>query len=130
MATSATELVDAFAPGAIGSFDVVFFGFFLSHVPPTSLATFWRGIAGLIAPTGRVVFVDEADHDLWDEDWIDRSAGVVRRPLTDGSVHRAVKVLWRPDDLARRLRELGWDASVTSAGPFYWGIAARGRSPV
>jgi hypothetical protein len=66
---------------------------------------------------------DESAHDLWDEDWIDREAGVVRRQLTDGSVHRAVKVLWQPDDLARRLGELGWRPSVTAQGPFYWGFA-------
>ena len=69
--------------------------------------------------------VDEGPHDVWREDWIDRDAGIVRRPLTDGSVHRAVKVIWRTDELARRLHELGWDASDTAEGPFYWGVAHR-----
>ncbi len=78
---------------------------------------------GLLEPGGRVFFVDEGLHDGWREDWIDREAGIVNRPLTDGSVHRAVKVLWRPEDLELRLGELGWDASVTSSGPFYWGSA-------
>jgi hypothetical protein len=67
----------------------------------------------------------EGVHERWREDWIDPEAGIVRRPLTDGSVHRAVKVLWRADELVRRLSELGWDASVTSDGPFYWGTAIR-----
>ena len=122
------EVVDAFDPGTIGPFDAVFFGFFLSHVPPTSFASFWSGLGGPLVPSGRAIFVDESAHDLWDEDWIDRDAGVVRRPLTDGSVHRAVKVLWKPDDLARGLSNLGWDASVTGQGPFYWGMASRGSS--
>ena len=121
-------VADALAPVVTGPFDAIFFGFFLSHVPPGRFAAFWDGLTGLLAPTGRVFFVDEGHHDHWREDWIDARAGIVRRQLTDGSVHRAVKVLWRPRNLERRLAELGWDASVTPEGPFYWGLATR-RSP-
>jgi SAM-dependent methyltransferase len=118
-------VVDALAPSVSGPFDVAFFGFFLSHVPLGRLEAFWAALDGLLAPDGRVFFVDEGRHELWREDWIDRDAGIVRRPLTDGSVHRAVKVLWRPDELSFRLGEMGWDASVQGSGPFYWGTAAR-----
>lgn len=103
--------------------DVVFFGLWLSHVPLGRFEAFWRLVAGLLAPGGRAVFVDEAAHGLWDEDWLDEKGGIVRRTLLDGSVHRAVKVLWRPDDLQARLIGLGWDASVHADGPFYWGTA-------
>jgi demethylmenaquinone methyltransferase/2-methoxy-6-polyprenyl-1,4-benzoquinol methylase len=119
------EVVDAFRLPASQAHDVAFFGFFLSHVPPGSFAPFWGVVDGLLAPGGRVFFVDEGAHDLWREDWVDEGAGIVRRPLRDGSVHLAVKVLWRPADLTRRLRELGWNASVTTEGPFYWGTAVR-----
>jgi demethylmenaquinone methyltransferase/2-methoxy-6-polyprenyl-1,4-benzoquinol methylase len=119
------SVIDALAPTAIGPFDAIFFGFFLSHVPADRLATFWEALGALLAPAGRVFFVDEGHHDHWREEWIDRKAGIVRRQLTDGSVHRAVKVLWRPRDLERRLRQLGWAASVTTEGPFYWGTATR-----
>ena len=122
------QVLDAFEPSDIGRFDAVFFGFFLSHVPPGRLAAFWEVLDGLLAPGGHVVFVDEGVHFEWEEDWIDEEAGIVRRPLTDGSVHRAVKVLWRPDELSRRLAELGWHASVQAEGPFYWGTATRGSS--
>jgi SAM-dependent methyltransferase len=118
-------VTDALEPAAIGPFDAIFFGFFLSHVPDGRFAAFWEGLAGLLAPTGRVFFVDEGRHDHWGEDWIDPYAGIVRRRLMNGSVHRAVKVLWRPADLEKRLARLGWDASVTSEGPFYWGTAVR-----
>jgi demethylmenaquinone methyltransferase/2-methoxy-6-polyprenyl-1,4-benzoquinol methylase len=119
------RVADAFALEPTHDFDVVFFGFFLSHVPPRQAEAFWSVVAGLLVPAGRVFFVDEAAHGLWEEDWIDRKAGIVRRPLTTGGVHRAVKVLWQADDLAERLIALGWDASVTSEGPFYWGTARR-----
>jgi SAM-dependent methyltransferase len=117
------RVTDAFALEATHGFDTVFFGFFLSHVPPSRFGAFWAVLGGLLAPAGRVFFVDEAAHGLWDEDWVDREAGVVHRSLTDGTTHRAVKVLWRPDELRARLMSLGWDASVTAEGPFYWGRA-------
>lgn len=118
-------VVDAFDPAVPGPFDAVVFGFFLSHVPRSRLAAFWEVLDGLLGPDGRIFLVDEGLHDEWREDWVDREAGIVRRPLADGSVHRAVKVLWRPEDLSRRLGELGWDASVASQSPFYWGTATR-----
>ena len=119
------RVADAFAMEATHDYDAVFFGFFLSHVPGTRFETFWSVVEGLLAPGGRVFFVDEAAHGLWEEDWVDREAGIVRRPLADGRVHRAVKVLWKPEDLERRLGELGWDASVTADSPFYWATARR-----
>ena len=119
------RVADAFAMEATHDHDVVFFGFFLSHVPAGRFEPFWGVVSGLLAPRGRVFFVDEAAHGLWDEDWVDREAGIVRRPLTDGRVHRAVKVLWTPADLESRLASLGWDASVRSKEPFYWGTATR-----
>lgn len=119
------RVADAFSLEATHDHDVVFLGFFLSHVPLGQFGGFWGVVEGLLAPGGRVFFVDEATHGLWDEDWIDRSGGIVRRTLSGGASHRAVKVLWRPDELVRRLTVLGWSAAVHPAGPFYWGTAHR-----
>ena len=117
------QVLDAFALEPSGAHDVVFFGFLLSHVPSAAFQAFWDGVAGAMAPGGRTLFVDEGRHDEWREDWIDKAAGIARRPLRDGTVHRAVKVLWRPERLRERLGELGWNASVHPEGPFYWGTA-------
>ena len=119
------EVVDIFTLPATHDHDVVFFGFWLSHVPRTRFQAFWEVVGGLLAPGGRALFVDEAAHFLWREEWLDAGADVVRRRLRDGTAHRAVKVLWRADELERRLTELGWDASVHSDEPFYWGQASR-----
>lgn len=119
------RVADAFTLDASQEFDAVFFGFFLSHVPPGQFEAFWGIVEGLLVPGGRAFFVDEGRHFLWREDWVDEEAGIVRRPLSDGRVHRAVKVLWEPAQLERRLAELGWAASVTDAWPFYWGTATR-----
>jgi ubiquinone/menaquinone biosynthesis C-methylase UbiE len=116
-------VADVFDMSPDTAWDVVFFGFFLSHVPPSRFATFWNTVRDLLAVGGRVFFVDEGRHDRWSEEWIDESTGVVRRTLDDGSVHRAVKLIWEPSQLRARLEALGWRASVTASGPFYWGTA-------
>lgn len=40
-------------------YDVVFFGFWLSHVPPERFASFWSLVAECLKPDGRVFFVDD-----------------------------------------------------------------------
>ncbi len=122
---AAYRVADAFALEPTHAHDVVFFGFFLSHVPPSRFDAFWTVVEGLLAPGGRVFFVDESDHGIWEGDWIDAEARIVRRPLTNGSVHRAVKVLWQPIQLRNRLVQLGWTVEVEAVGPFLWGSGSR-----
>ena len=122
------RVADVFSLQATHDHDVVFFGFWLSHVPRTRFEAFWEVVSGLLAPGGRALFVDEGAHFLWREDWLDEKADVVRRRLNDGSEHRAVKVLWRAEALEARLLDVGWDASVQADDPFYWGHATRPRA--
>jgi SAM-dependent methyltransferase len=107
-------------------YDVVFFGFWLSHVPAERFASFWSLVAACLNPAGRVFFADDA----WrtpDELIEGPSSSTIRRRVPDGTAYRIVKVPHRPADLERRLRQLGWDIKVTStAGPFYWGAGSRG----
>jgi demethylmenaquinone methyltransferase/2-methoxy-6-polyprenyl-1,4-benzoquinol methylase len=50
------------------------------------------------------------------------SSSTIRRRLNDGTAYWAVKVPYRPADLADRLRRLGWRITVTAtSGPCYWG---------
>jgi demethylmenaquinone methyltransferase/2-methoxy-6-polyprenyl-1,4-benzoquinol methylase len=114
---------DVFALVPDGAWDVVFFSAWLSHVPAGRFDDFWKLVRGLLAPGGRAIVVDEAAPGLGGEDWLDQTDGVVSRQLKDGSYYRAVKVLWRPDELEARLGELGWDATVYEVAPFFWGIA-------
>lgn len=120
------RVADAFSLEPDRTWDVVFFGFFLSHVPRDRFASFWGTIEALLAPGGRVFFVDEAAGHDREEEWADSERDVVWRTLTDGSRHRAIKVLWTPEALEIRLRALGWTASVHAEPPFFYqGSAVR-----
>lgn len=106
-------------------YDVVFFANWLSHVPPNCFDCFWYVVRASLAPGGRVGFVDESwdawRHDHFAETFIgDPSTPLVRRPLRDGRTFNVVKVFWRPDELERKLGELGWNISVRAYGPFFW----------
>ncbi len=106
-------------------YDVVFFAFWLSHVPIELFGRFWSLVADCLGPSGRVFFVDDA-YRTSDELVEGESSSIVRRRLNDGSAYRAVKVPHHPAGLEERLARAGWQFSVTAtSGPFYWGAGTR-----
>jgi demethylmenaquinone methyltransferase/2-methoxy-6-polyprenyl-1,4-benzoquinol methylase len=110
-------------------YDVVFIGFWLSHGPGERFESFWSLVADCLKPDGRVFFADDAyrtPRELVEGP----SSSTIRRQIPDGTAYRLVKVPHQPDDLERRLDELGWDIKVAAtAGPFYWGAGSRGKRP-
>jgi SAM-dependent methyltransferase len=106
-------------------YDVVFFGFWLSHVPRQRFESFWSLVSDCLEADGRVFFVDDA-YRTPDELIYGESSSVVRRRLNDGTPYRAVKVPYEPGHLEERLRGLGWRVTVAAtSGPFYWGRGTR-----
>lgn len=106
---------DLFSWSPSRQYDVVFFGFWLSHVPPERFEAFWGLVRSALAPQGRVFFLDSLynesstarDHTLEGDDAIS-----VTRRLNDGQTYRIVKVFHRPSELEARLKALGWDVTV------------------
>ncbi len=114
---------DLFAWQPSRRYDVVFFGFWLSHVPPARFGAFWSLVASSIRPGGRVLFLDNT-RGRRDENVPRRPAGTVLRRLNDGRAYQVVKVAHQPASLAGRLARLGWHAHVIPlSGHFYWGAA-------
>jgi SAM-dependent methyltransferase len=116
---------DLFAWRPERRYDVVFFGFWLSHVPLERFAAFWSLVADCLTPNGRVFFVDDA-YRTPDELINGEASSIIRRRLSDGTAYRAVKVPHTPIGLERRLTELGWKIRVRgTSGPFFWGAGGR-----
>jgi demethylmenaquinone methyltransferase/2-methoxy-6-polyprenyl-1,4-benzoquinol methylase len=115
-------LADVFSWRPDRQYDLVFFAFWLSHVPNDRFGSFWRLVGDSLAPNGRVFFIDELETDRARglETRVDNDA--VLRELEDGRRFRAVKVFYTPSELEARLRSLGWNVEVRAAGRrFYWG---------
>jgi ubiquinone/menaquinone biosynthesis C-methylase UbiE len=102
-------------------FDAVFFGFWLSHVPPGKFEAFWATVKAALKPQGAVFFVDsllEQSSTARDHPRLDES-GVVRRLLNDGREFSIVKVFYEPAALERQLLDRGWRGWVRSSGRFF-----------
>jgi demethylmenaquinone methyltransferase/2-methoxy-6-polyprenyl-1,4-benzoquinol methylase len=102
-------------------FDLVFFAFWLSHVPHDRFAAFWQLVGDSLAPHGRVFFVDELDTEEARGQETRVGGDAVLRTLEDGRQFRAVKVFYQPSELEAKLRTLGWNVDVHHAGSLYWG---------
>lgn len=108
------------------TYDTVFFGFWISHVPDEHFEGFWSVVGEALEPDGCVFFFD--DNHRTEAELVEGAASaVVERRLNDGKGFRVIKVPYQPTDLERRLRALGWNIEVHgTSGPFYWGQGTRG----
>jgi SAM-dependent methyltransferase len=115
------ERVDLFAWEHGERFDLVFAGFFLSHVPPDRWVPFWSKVAGWVAPGGAIAFVDDA----WGRD---RPRSGDRDPDGPEHAHRRqlgedrftiVKRFFRPDELELAFATAGIAANVATTGEHF-----------
>ena len=111
---------DLFAWKPSRTYDFVFFGFWLTHVPPELFSPFWSLVQSSLRPGGTAFFIDDntrnpqiaaRDHQL--------PEAVVERRLNDGRRFHVVKVFYEPAALQIRLAALGWDGFVRSTGEFF-----------
>ncbi len=137
-------VADAFSWQPSKRYDVVFFSFWLSHVPPERFEAFFELVAAALAPGGRFFFIDNAPprpgtdpsrrHGSKVVEGVgsvtDLEAGTSLRQVADGRWFRIVKCFYEPDELVERLGDLGFDARVkATAWAFVYGHGARRRAP-
>jgi SAM-dependent methyltransferase len=103
-------------------FGLVFFSFWLSHVPEERFDEFWAVVRSALVPDGRVFLVDsgagDTAHTATEQaDWEET------RTLADGRSFRIVKRRWLPTELAERVWPLGFELDLhdTANGHFLYG---------
>ena len=117
-------------PPTAGRFDHIFFGFFLSHVPPHRFEDLWERLSRWLAPGGSVSFCDDApgveDRPSNPGEGIaDAPHWAHRRRLNDGREFTIVKLCHGPEQLTGWLSAHGWDARVGTTGEeFIYGTAS------
>ncbi|MGH2808531.1 MAG: class I SAM-dependent methyltransferase [Actinomycetota bacterium] len=118
----------SFEPGE--RYDVVFFSFWLSHVPPERFGDFWALVQRALAPQGRVFFIDslaEETSTAQDHVLTDRDAERMRRRLEDGREFWVYKVFYQPHELMDHLGARGWNIDVNESGIYFlYGSGSRG----
>lgn len=116
------QVADLFTWRPERRYDLVFFSFWLSHVPPERFAAFWSLVRDCLTPGGRAFLIDSSyspmstarDHTLEGAD-----ATQVTRHLNDGRAYRIVKVFYTPQRLNAALAAVGWLADL-HATPTYF----------
>jgi len=123
-------VADIFAWQPTQTYDVCFFGFWLSHVPESRFDDFWKKVAAALRAGGRVFLVDGAAQQAAHTSRQTSDERTVRT-LADGREFEIVKRFWEPDDLASRLASLGWRFAFrcSTNGHFLYGSGASERQP-
>lgn len=109
-------VADVFSWAEDDRFDVIFFSFWLSHVPTSRFSPFWQLLRRHLADGGRVLFIDEHVDQRDNEVWVPDAHEIVERRLEDGTTFRIVKTYVDPQALRDRLREIGWDCQIDRVG--------------
>ena len=113
------------------TYDVVFFSFWISHVPRPRFSEFWDLVRACTGPAGRVFLIDNRDDPYLEIDGFSgKDPHVVQyapdmhlRRVKDGSEYRVVKVMYEPDELQRLIEAEGWTAAMDGNRRFVWGSA-------
>lgn len=110
-------------------YDVVFFSFWLSHVPRARFGSFWARVRGCLAPGGRAFLIDNRNDpaptpEVGDPYVVEYTPDVHRRRLADGSEYRVVKVMYEPGELEALIVAEGWSAEIGATRWFIFGGAA------
>ena len=103
-------------------YDTIFFGFWLSHVPPESFEKFWHLVRSWLVPGGRAFFVDSRRHETStarDHRLPRPEAAVLTRRLDDGREFQVYKIFYDPHELTQRLRRLGWDLTISETAHYF-----------
>ncbi|HEY1834072.1 MAG TPA: methyltransferase domain-containing protein [Solirubrobacteraceae bacterium] len=116
---------DVFAWEPERRYDVVFFGFFLSHVPAERFERFFALVERCLDPGGEVLFFDDAYRTP--EELVEGPGSEnIERRTGRGQRFMIVKAPHEPTELELRLRALGWRIEVRlTSGPFFYGRGGR-----
>lgn len=105
------------------TYDLVFFGFWLSHVPSDHLDTFLAAAARAVAPGGRLVIVDEPGGGKNASGPAENNAEQTRT-LQNGNTFRIVKIYYDVDELKEKLRALGFGEVEAWVGDYFFQLSA------
>lgn len=124
------QQVDLFTWQPEAQYDLVFFSFWLSHVPPEKLTSFLKTVYQAVKVGGKVFMLDSRhtptstaiNHTLPKENTTTR----VKRTLNDNREYTIVKVFYQPDQLQADFQDVGFTTQImTTPHYFIYGQATK-----
>ena len=116
------QLVDLFTWKPERTYDAVFFGFWLSHVPLERLDEFLQSVAMMLRPGGKVFFVvgrREQTSTAINHQLPAAESQVMTRILNDGRAFEIVKNFYDPVELAERCNRVKLDVTVRETKTYF-----------
>lgn len=108
-------------------YDLLFGGFWLSHVPPDRIDDFLNKVRRAVRPHGTVFFVDQCN-DIPDDAQGETEGILQRRRVADGREFTIVKVYYHPVLLGLALGRLGFAVDAQRVGESFFTIVGRRKS--
>lgn len=102
-------------------YDLVFFSFWLSHVPPDKFNSFWQLVSNSLKKNGRVFFIDSLKHETPKPKSNSQKPEDITslRNLKSGKEFKIIKIFYQPQKLSQKLQKLGWQVKVKSTPNFF-----------
>lgn len=120
------QQVDLFQWEPTQEYDLVFFAFWLSHVPPEELDAFLDKVQRAVRPGRSVVIVDQYAPTSEDRQLIKEEGDIyVQRPLHDGRIFTIVKVFYDLKTLRDSLQHRGFEVVMHELSDGFFFLAAR-----
>jgi ubiquinone/menaquinone biosynthesis C-methylase UbiE len=123
-------VADLFEWQADSHYDVVFFSFWLSHVPRSRFGDFWSLLYSCLTPSGRAFLIDnrndpQPETPAKDPFVLKYDIDLHLRRLRNGSEYRVVSVMYEPGELQSLIEAEGWKAEIQATRRFIFGSARR-----
>ncbi|MBW4596539.1 MAG: class I SAM-dependent methyltransferase [Brasilonema angustatum HA4187-MV1] len=114
--------IDLFTWEPNAEYDLVFFSFWLSHVPPELLESFLTKVYKSVRVGGQVFIVDSrfeltstANNHILD----DTGSIYISRMLNNGQEYQIVKIFYQLDELQNKLTKVGFKANVKETENYF-----------
>ncbi|BAY34433.1 hypothetical protein NIES2107_63380 [Nostoc carneum NIES-2107] len=116
------QQIDLFTWEPNAEYDLVFFSFWLSHVPPELLESFLAKVSKSVRVGGKLFIIDSRfeptstanNHILNDDGSIYK-----RRKLNDGQEFDIVKIFYQPNELQKHLEKVGFITDVNMTENYF-----------
>jgi 2-polyprenyl-3-methyl-5-hydroxy-6-metoxy-1,4-benzoquinol methylase len=117
------ECVDLFNWEPTSTYDLVVFGFWLSHVPPDKLDTFLDKVKQAVKPGGRVFIIDEPANGK-QLSGPNEDGQYQTRTLYDGRTFGIIKVYYDPATIQYELERRGFKHASSTTGEYVFYLSS------